>query len=213
RRYDGRTPPTTARGESDLMRTLRSANAILLVSLAAAALFAACSGRSNPSAPSAQPAASGGFGSIAIQSAAQCFQLVGNPACFSGARLQASGAAAGAIAPSAPTGLAGSASGTTVVLTWNAPAGGDPPTGYIIEAGSSSGQADLANIATGNTATTLSAPGVPAGTYFVRVRATNASGNSAPSNEVTITVGAGGGPSGCTAAPGAPSGLSISFNS
>src|SRR5262249_38051989 len=96
---------------------------------------------------------------------------------------------------------------------WNAPAGGDPPTGYIIEAGSSSGQADLANIATGNTATTLSAPGVPAGTYFVRVRATNASGNSAPSNEVTITVGAGGGPSGCTAAPGAPSGLSISFNS
>src|SRR5581483_9905249 len=41
-------------------------------------------------------------------------------------------------------------------------------------------------------------------TYYIRVRAANASGTSAASNEVVVTVGSG---STCSSAPGAPSGL------
>ena len=177
--------------------------------IAAVAMSAACNGgRGTPAAPSPQ-AVPTAFGTITVQPTAQCFQFAGDPACFSAARMHRLSTLAGAITPSAPTGLAGSAFGTTVVLTWNAPGGGDPATGYIVEAGSSAGQSNLANFATGSTSTTLSAPNVPAGSYYVRVRATNGSGTSAPSNEVLLVVGGGG----CTTAPGAPSGLTVAFNS
>src|SRR5262249_58603314 len=61
-------------------------------------------------------------------------------------------------------------------------------TGYGIEAGSKSGWANLANSDVGSTATTMTATGVGAGTYYVRVRAKNAYGMSAPSNEVVLVV-------------------------
>jgi predicted phage tail protein len=115
-----------------------------------------------------------------------------------------------AAAPAAPTGLTASSSGSNVTLTWVAPAGPDAPAAYMIEAGSTSGASNLANFSTGSTATTFSASGVPAASYYVRVRATNSSGTSAPSNEVLLVVG-GSGP--CTTAPGAPSGLATAFNS
>jgi hypothetical protein len=92
-------------------------------------------------------------------------------------------------APGAPTGLGSSVSGSTVTLTWTAPAGGCAPTGYIVEAGSSSGASNLANFNTGSTATTFSAGGVPNGTYFVRARAANSNGTSGVSNEITVVVG------------------------
>jgi len=41
---------------------------------------------------------------------------------------------------------------------------------------------------TGTPATTLAAPGVAAGTYFLRIRARNACGTSAPSNEAVAVV-------------------------
>jgi hypothetical protein len=104
-----------------------------------------------------------------------------------------------------PTGLTASSSGASVLLTWAAPTSGGTPFTYIIEAGTSSGSADLANFPTGTTATTFSATGVPAGTYFVRVRAANAAGTGPTSNEVILVVG--GGP--CAGAPAAPSTLTI----
>ena len=91
-------------------------------------------------------------------------------------------------------------SGSTVTLVWTAPAFG-VPIGYVIEASSvPNGPANLANFATGNTATSLVVPGVPTGTYFVRVRAVDANGLSAPSNEVQLNVGGDGGAS-CPSAP------------
>lgn len=101
--------------------------------------------------------------------------------------------------PGAPSGLITSSSGSSVTLTWMAPTTGLPDT-YVIEAGSASGSTNLANFSTGTIATRFSASGVVAGTYYVRVRAGNASGTSAPSNEATLTVGGGG----CSAAPGTP---------
>lgn len=79
--------------------------------------------------------------------------------------------------------------GTTVTLTWNAPAGGCAPTSYVIQAGSASGLSNLATLNTGNVATTFVANGVAAGTYYLRVLASNANGQSAPSNEVVVRVG------------------------
>src|SRR5207249_811452 len=55
----------------------------------------------------------------------------------------------GASVPNAPTSLQGFLNGSTLTLTWQAPTTGDPPTSYVIEAGSSSGSTDLASISTG----------------------------------------------------------------
>jgi hypothetical protein len=87
--------------------------------------------------------------------------------------------------PAAPSPLSVVVAGNVITLNWTAPSG--PVTTYVIEAGSQSGAIDLANVATGNTGTSLVATATP-GTYFVRVRARNACGTSAPSNEVVITI-------------------------
>ncbi|MCX6551112.1 MAG: S8 family serine peptidase [Acidobacteria bacterium] len=109
----------------------------------------------------------------------------------------------GGSAPGAPGGLTASSSGSNIVLSWNAPSSGGAPTGYIIEAGSSPGLANLANFSTGSTATSFSAGGVGAGTYYCRVKASNGSGTSGPSNEATLVVGG-------STPPRAPTGLSAS---
>jgi hypothetical protein len=77
--------------------------------------------------------------------------------------------------------------GSTVTLTWQPPASGSPLS-YVIEAGSSPGNANLAVFDTGSAATTVTVPNVPAGTYYVRVRA-RSGGSSGTSNEVVVTVG------------------------
>jgi fibronectin type III domain protein len=109
-------------------------------------------------------------------------------------------------APGAPQTLTASATGSSVLLTWGAPSDGGAPTSYSVEAGSGPGSSNLANFPTGNTALSFVAGGVPDGTYYVRVRASNALGVSPPSNEATLVVG-------CTSAPGAPAGLTIVTNS
>jgi subtilisin family serine protease len=98
----------------------------------------------------------------------------------------------GTLAPGAPSGLVATSSGSSVQLRWNAPTTGGAPTSYTIEAGSAPGLSNLANFATGNTATSFAASGIGAGTYYVRVRATNSAGASAASNEATLVVGAAG---------------------
>jgi hypothetical protein len=98
--------------------------------------------------------------------------------------------------PGAPQGLS---SGGLVQLSWHAPSG-PAPAGYLLEAGSAPG---LANIAAFPLAAQSFSIMAPPGTYYVRVRAGSACGLSAPSNEVTVSV------SGC-AAPPAPTGLRFS---
>jgi len=92
---------------------------------------------------------------------------------------------ASATAPAAPGTLTGQVLSSGLLLRWHA-ATGNAAT-YVIEAGTASGATNLGIVTTGNLDTTFSA-GVPPGTYFVRVRAANAFGHSAPSNEVTVVV-------------------------
>ena len=91
--------------------------------------------------------------------------------------------------PQAPSGLAASWVASTVTLSWTAPAGGAAPTSYVIDVGSAPGLADITSVSTGNAATSLTAVGVPDGTYHVSVRAANGSGVSGPSNAVVVRVG------------------------
>lgn len=148
-----------------------------------------------PAAPSA-PQSSADF--------ARCLGGNGGSACFNAASAGRIGAA---VVSSAPIGLTATANGSTVTLTWTAPASGDAPTSYSVEAGSAPGLSNLADFNTGSRAASLTAPGVPNGTYFVRVRAVNASGVSLPSNEVTLVVGASG------ACAGPPRGLLVTSQS
>jgi hypothetical protein len=102
-------------------------------------------------------------------------------------------------APAAPSNLVAHVLGSTVTLTWTAPVA--PVSGYILEAGSSSGLNDLARAPVGS-APTFVAVGVPAGTYFVRTRAVNGEGEGPASNEVIVVV-----TGSCTTPPVAPVGL------
>jgi hypothetical protein len=100
----------------------------------------------------------------------------------------------------APPSLTSQVSGSTVTLSWSVSANA---TAYIIEAGSSPGAANLANFSTGSTSTVYLASGVGPGSYYVRVRAANADGVSAPSNEVVAIVGT------TCVVPPAPTGLAL----
>jgi hypothetical protein len=88
-------------------------------------------------------------------------------------------------APGPPVVRIASNSGSTVVLSWVPGAGGN--TSFILEAGSASGLSNLVNADEGNT-TTLTATGVPDGTYYVRVRGRNGCGVGAPSSEIVVNV-------------------------
>src|SRR5262249_34073886 len=98
----------------------------------------------------------------------------------------------GSLVCSSPPGAPGAASvvsnaRSTVVLTWQ-PAPGHP-TSYAIEAGSAAG---LANQGTreawASEQPAYTATHVPAGTYFVRVRARNGCGLGPPSGEIEVVV-------------------------
>jgi 5-hydroxyisourate hydrolase-like protein (transthyretin family) len=89
--------------------------------------------------------------------------------------------------PSAPQSFSHSVSGSTVTFTWQAPLSGTA-TGYVLEAGSESGLANIVAGAPVGNVLTISFPGVPPGTYYVRIRAVNAQGASVVSNERTVIV-------------------------
>jgi hypothetical protein len=78
-------------------------------------------------------------------------------------------------------------SGSNVSLAWTAPANGDTPTGYLLEAGTSPGLSNLARVTTGP-ATSFATSGVGPGTYYVRVRAVNGAGTGPPSADATVVV-------------------------
>lgn len=102
-----------------------------------------------------------------------------------------------AAVPGTPTGLLSTVSGSTVSIRWNAPSSGGTASGYQLIAGTAPGASNIGAIPV--TGTTLVVPGVPNGVYYARVVATNASGASAPTADVTIIVG--------PAAPGMPRSL------
>ena len=89
------------------------------------------------------------------------------------------------VAPEAPGGLSGTVTAGVVTLRWRAAAGN--AASYVIEAGSGPGLANLAVLATGHLDTTF-VTAAPPGTYHVRVRATNAFGQSGASNEIVVVV-------------------------
>lgn len=92
---------------------------------------------------------------------------------------------AGPSAPGAPTLNAPSVMGDTVGLSWT-PGGGGVATSYVIGVALTDG-GSVSPVST-VTSTSVSVPGVPSGTYFVRVIAVNGAGNSVPSNQVTVVV-------------------------
>jgi predicted phage tail protein len=88
--------------------------------------------------------------------------------------------------PAPPVNFGGTVSASTVTFGWAPGVGG--PTSYVLEAGSAPGLSNIATFKTGSAATTVSFSNVPRGTYFVRLRAVNAAGTSAASNEVRLVV-------------------------
>jgi hypothetical protein len=89
-----------------------------------------------------------------------------------------------AAAPTAPSNLTATVNGLNVTLSWTASA--NSPTSYLLQAGFAPGQTVVQESVSGST-TSLSASGGP-GTYFVRAIAFNNEGESAPSNEVVVTL-------------------------
>lgn len=94
----------------------------------------------------------------------------------------------GIAAPGAPSGLTAKAVGLFVTISWKAPTTGGAPSSYILESGSGPGLTNIENFSTGSTATTFSADKVGVGSYYVRIRAANSGGVSAPSNEAVLVV-------------------------
>ena len=96
------------------------------------------------------------------------------------------GVGGAAMPPGPPDALDAVVSGNAVAFTWLSPLAGSAAAGYVLEAGSGPGLSDIARAPVAGTA--LSAAGVPAGTYFVRVRAVNAVGIGPASSEVQVVV-------------------------
>jgi len=88
-------------------------------------------------------------------------------------------------APAAPTGLAASAGNAQISLSWTASAGA---TSYNVYRGTTAGGESATPIYTGITGTTKVDTGLTNGTaYYYKVKAVNASGASAYSNEASAT--------------------------
>jgi hypothetical protein len=110
--------------------------------------------------------------------------------------------AAHAFVPEPPLNLNALVTGNTVTLTWQPPATGAAPLGYIVEASLSPGGSVVGLFAVGSTS--MVATSVPNGVFYVRVRAVDASGVGPASNEVVVAVP---GASGCGTPPAAPGSL------
>jgi hypothetical protein len=89
--------------------------------------------------------------------------------------------------PPAPYGFAATINGRQLQFNWAVPDTDEGPTSLIVEVGSATGLANLGVIAIDSTlrsGTVLAPPGL----YVARLRAHNACGTSAASNEIAIRV-------------------------
>jgi len=98
------------------------------------------------------------------------------------------------VAPSPPVDVTGLVNGSTLSLAWRNTYAGGPPTGLMLDVTGSL----AASLGLG-LANQFTFAGVPAGTYTLRLRATNAGGSSVPSAPVTLTF-----PGACAGAPQPP---------
>ena len=96
----------------------------------------------------------------------------------------ASGLSLRAAVPTAPTNFQAATSGLHVVLTWNASV--NNPSHYILRAGYAPGQTAI-EVPLSAASTTFSAS-ADAGTYYARIVAVNAEGESPASNEITVVL-------------------------
>jgi hypothetical protein len=169
------------------------------------AVVAAAACDASPGGPAGSPTAATALPMVGGQSTAdlaQCLGGSGDASCFDAVGIMRTASVNSTAAVGPPINFAASVSGTTVSLSWAAPATGDPVAYYVIEAGSAPGLSNLAQFA--NVSNGVTVPGVPFGVYYVRIRAAGAAGFGAPSNEVVVTVG------GCA---GPPQGLVVASQS
>lgn len=85
-----------------------------------------------------------------------------------------------------PTAVAATVQGLFITLTWQAPPG--PVSSYEIEVGLTPGTGDVAVIETGNPGTSVTGV-LPAGVYFVHLRARNACGVGEMSSDARVVSG------------------------
>jgi len=93
----------------------------------------------------------------------------------------------GGAPPDAPTNVSAAAAGSTVTISWVAPAGGGPVSSYEVRAALSSGGPVVAALPVAGT--NVAVPNVGASTYFLIIVAIGPGGTSGPSVEVAVTVG------------------------
>jgi hypothetical protein len=86
-----------------------------------------------------------------------------------------------------PVGFTVTWSGSTATLSWNASAADAPedtPTSYVLEAGTTRGASNVARVNVGSR--TVFRVEITSGTYYVRVKAQNALGESEPTEDIEI---------------------------
>jgi hypothetical protein len=104
--------------------------------------------------------------------------------------------------PSAPGPLLGLVNGSSAHLAWSATFAGGAPTGYVLDvSGSTQARIGLGAIDQAAFA------GIPAGTYTLVLRATNAVGMSPPTAPITLLL-----PAACSGAPEVPAGMWVQQN-
>jgi hypothetical protein len=97
-----------------------------------------------------------------------------------------------------------------LTLTWsNAAADVALVTGHIVEIGTLPRASNIGSVLIGSGTTFRCAGAVPTGRYFFRVRAVNAVGASAPSEELELTFGVPAGPQNLTSRIDGPAGITF----
>lgn len=105
------------------------------------------------------------------------------------------GIPSGANPPNTPTAFTVTSSLSTVIMNWTPATTGGQAQRYLIDAGTAPGTYNLGTISVNAPATSFAAGPAGVGVYYLRLRAQNAIGTSAPTPERSVNVG------NCTAPP------------